>query len=242
MRPINIRQIDIDHILIEYEQIINEDINLHVSRIAEKLREDNIRGLISVIPTYCSVLIEYNPLIITYEEMKRYIKDAVAKLADNTNTLRVRTIIVPVLYGGNQGPDLAEVARINGLSEKEVISIHTGNTYRVYMIGFNPGYPYLGGLDSRISTPRLDEPRIKVKAGSVAIGGEQTGIYSTDSPGGWRLIGHTPIVLFDSKSEDPVLLKAGDNVKFKSVDEKTYLKIKKLIENNQYNIEVVQES
>ncbi|MBL5897688.1 5-oxoprolinase subunit PxpB [Lelliottia amnigena] len=125
-----------------------------------------------------------------------------------------RFIEIPVVYGGAGGPDLGEVARHAGLSEKQVVELHSSIDYVVWFLGFQPGFPYLGGLPERLATPRRAEPRLQVPAGSVGIGGAQTGIYPLVSPGGWQLIGHTPLPLFDSKRDEPVLLRPGDTVRF----------------------------
>jgi KipI family sensor histidine kinase inhibitor len=125
-----------------------------------------------------------------------------------------RFIEIPVVYGGAGGLDLGEVARHAGLSEKQVVELHSSIDYVVWFLGFQPGFPYLGGLPERLATPRRAEPRLQVPAGSVGIGGAQTGIYPLVSPGGWQLIGHTPLPLFDSKRDEPVLLRPGDTVRF----------------------------
>ena len=125
-----------------------------------------------------------------------------------------RFIEIPVVYGGAGGPDLGEVARHAGLSEKQVVELHSANDYVVWFLGFQPGFPYLGELPEQLATPRRAEPRLQVPAGSVGIGGAQTGIYPLVSPGGWQLIGHTPLPLFDSKRDEPVLLRPGDTVRF----------------------------
>ncbi|WP_407435339.1 5-oxoprolinase subunit PxpB [Lelliottia sp.] len=125
-----------------------------------------------------------------------------------------RFIEIPVVYGGASGPDLGEVARHAGLSEKQVVELHSANDYVVWFLGFQPGFPYLGGLPEQLATPRRAEPRLQVPAGSVGIGGAQTGIYPLASPGGWQLIGHTSLPLFDSKRDEPVLLRPGDTVRF----------------------------
>lgn len=125
-----------------------------------------------------------------------------------------RFIEIPVVYGGAGGPDLGEVARHAGLSEKQVVELHSSIDYVVWFLGFQPGFPYLGGLPEQLATPRRAEPRLQVPAGSVGIGGAQTGIYPLVSPGGWQLIGHTPLPLFDSKRDEPVLLRPGDTVRF----------------------------
>ena len=125
-----------------------------------------------------------------------------------------RFIEIPVVYGGAAGPDLGEVARHAGLSEQQVVELHSANDYVVWFLGFQPGFPYLGGLPEQLATPRRAEPRLQVPAGSVGIGGAQTGIYPLVSPGGWQLIGHTSLPLFDSKRDEPVLLRPGDTVRF----------------------------
>ena len=133
-----------------------------------------------------------------------------------------RILTIPVHYGGSFGPDLPEVAEYHGMTPSEVIALHSAVTYRVYMIGFSPGFPFLGGLDPRLHTPRKKSPREKVPAGSVGIADQQTGIYSLDSPGGWRLIGRTPVKLFDLSREEPLLLGAGDRVLFQPITENEF--------------------
>ncbi len=125
-----------------------------------------------------------------------------------------RYIEIPVVYGTAAGPDLGEVARHAGLSEKQVVELHSSIDYVVWFLGFQPGFPYLGGLPEQLATPRRDEPRLQVPAGSVGIGGAQTGIYPLATPGGWQLIGHTPLPLFDPHRDEPVLLRPGDTVRF----------------------------
>ncbi|MFP4456443.1 MAG: 5-oxoprolinase subunit PxpB [Clostridia bacterium] len=241
MQPKRVLPIDINYILVEYEQIISKKINLKVIQLTKSIEKNEIEGIKSIIPTYSSLLIEYDPSINTVEKMLETITNLANNLEDESENSKSRLVKIPVLYGGDFGPDLTEVARINNLNEHEVIEIHKSNIYRVYMLGFNPGYPYMGGLDKRIATPRLDEPRTKVPAGSVAIGGEQTGIYSITSPGGWRLIGHTPLEMFNPEEDDPTLLRAGDEVMFYEVSLKDYEQIKKDINDGMYkvNIELV---
>ena len=125
-----------------------------------------------------------------------------------------RYIEIPVVYGTAAGPDLGEVARHAGLTEKQVVELHSSMDYVVWFLGFQPGFPYLGGLPEQLATPRRNEPRLQVPAGSVGIGGAQTGIYPLATPGGWQLIGHTPLPLFDPDRDEPVLLRPGDTVRF----------------------------
>src|SRR5699024_980827 len=143
---------------------------------------------------------------------------------------------IPVLYGSEWGPDLVDVAEINNLTEDEVINIHTEPSYLVYFLGFTPGFPFLGGMSEKIITPRLPNPRMRIRAGSVGIANNQTGIYPVSSPGGWRLIGHTPIPLYDSKKEWPFLLSPGDKLKFKSVTKEEYAEIVNRLQKNEYNL------
>jgi inhibitor of KinA len=139
---------------------------------------------------------------------------------------RRRTVEIPVCYGGEYGPDLEFVARHNGLDAEEVIRIHTAGEYLVYMIGFTPGFPYLGGLSARIAAPRLEKPRFKVPGGSVGIAGRQTGIYPLTAPGGWRLIGRTPLSLFTPALDPPCLLRPGDAVTFKAISREEYERLR----------------
>ena len=132
---------------------------------------------------------------------------------------------IPVLYGGEMGPDLAFVAQNAGISEEEVVKIHTSTEYLIYMLGFTPGFTYLGGMSDKIATPRLKQPRVKIPAGSVGIAGKQTGVYPVDSPGGWQLIGRTPVKMYDPDREVPILPQAGQYIKFKAVSQAEYDKI-----------------
>lgn len=141
---------------------------------------------------------------------------------------------IPVLYGGEYGPDIENIATHNNLSIEEVIKIHTSGEYLVYMLGFTPGFPYLGGMDKRIATPRLKTPRTKIPGGSVGIAGEQTGVYPIESPGGWQLLGRTPLNFFDPNNEKPFLINAGEYIKFVQISEEEYHKIIEQIKNKTY--------
>lgn len=179
-------------------------------------------GLIETVPAYNSLAIFFDALIVknnqsvditAFEAVKLFAEKRINEI-ETTLLLPGKTVHIPVYYNGE---DLQEVASQHQLSEQEVISIHTSQTYRVFMIGFLPGFAYMGSLDERIATPRLPSPRANVKAGSVGIAGFQTGIYSIPSPGGWQIIGQTPIKIFDKTKTNPCLLKAGDVVEFKSI-------------------------
>ncbi len=153
---------------------------------------------------------------------------------DNIEIPPPTVIEIPVLYGGEMGPDIQNVAEHNGKTVEEVIQIHTSEEYLIYMIGFIAGFPYLGGMSKEIATPRLKSPRVKIDGGSVGIAGEQTGVYPVDSPGGWQLIGRTPLKLYDAEREKPVLLEAGQYIKFKSVTPEEYDAILKAVEDGSY--------
>lgn len=188
--------------------------------------KENVAGIGEVVPAFSSLLVRYDPLVTDYEEVVFRIGKAAAdlELADVEKSPG-EIVEIPVCYGGEFGEDLADVAAHNNITEQEVISIHSGGLYRLYMIGFLPGFPYLGGLDKRICCPRLKSPRTKIPAGAVGIGGEQTGIYPMESPGGWRLIGRTPLTLFDPDGILPLPYKAGDMIKFTAIDKAEYGKI-----------------
>lgn len=228
-------------ILIEFGKEISPEINSKITATVQLMKEQHIEGVVDIIPAFCSLLINYDPRVISYDEitkrMKRLLKMDV-KAGESTK----RVFEIPVCYGGQYGPDLANIAEHAGLSEEEVIEIHSSRDYLIYMLGFLPGFCYLGGLDERIHTPRLANPRIKINAGSVGIGGSQTGIYPLDSPGGWQLMGMTPVKTYDPEREVPILLSAGDYIRFIPVDEEEYLRIKELVERGEYQCTVHEEA
>lgn len=201
-------------IVVEFGDIIDEDINRKVINLMKNIESSSlINSIYEMIPTYRSLMIIYNPLKITFNDLINSVKN----IESNLKVLdkREKNIIkIPVLYGNDYGPDIDTVAKHNRLSIEEVIRLHSEAEYLVYMLGFTPGFTYLGGMNNKLETPRLDNPRVKIPEGSVGIAGKQTGVYPIESPGGWQLIGRTPIKLYNLKRENPILLKAGDYVKF----------------------------
>jgi KipI family sensor histidine kinase inhibitor len=202
-------------ILIELGSEIDPDINTQVFALADSVEAAEIAAVVELIPTYRSLLVSYDPTISKYDEMRDRLDSFVTELEAIVEAAgESRIVELPVVYGGEDGPDLESVAEHADLSVQEVIDIHSGVDYRVYMIGFAPGFPYLGGLDQRIVTPRLKTPRISVPAGSVGIAESQTGVYPNASPGGWQLIGRTASVLFDVTKSSPSLITPGSKVRF----------------------------
>lgn len=224
-------------IVMEFGDTIEKEINARIAAVVENLKKKKIDGILDILPTYRSILINYDPVKISYGEMMDILK-GLSKADSNKQSDEVRLIEIPTLYGGKYGPDIDFVAKNAKLSEEEVIKIHSGTDYLVYMMGFIPGFTYLGGLDERIATPRLKSPRLKIDPGSVGIAGSQTGMYPLESPGGWQLIGRTPLKLFDDTKEPPVFIQAGDYIRYVPIDQKEYDRIKKEVENDTFKVSI----
>ena len=206
--------------LVEFAEFIDPAINSAVVALTNSLRL--YHGISEVTPAYRSLLLEYDPLQFDYPE----IIDLIRSAAINITSADEKTVCeIMVCYGGKFGPDIDTVAKHNGISVNDVISLHSEREYQVYMLGFLPGFPYLGGLSSKIATPRLASPRLSIPPGSVGIAGTQTGIYPISSPGGWQLIGRTPQKLFMPKHPQPILLAAGDWLRFVPISEQDYYEI-----------------
>ena len=218
-------------LVVEFGNIIDVEVNRKVLALDQALRQRKVFGVEELVPTYSSLLVRYNPLKTTYEQLVYQIRD-IERTIQTTPAKKTKRgeIVIPVVYGGEYGPDLKHVAELHGLTEEEVVRIHSGKPYTVYMIGFVAGFPYLGVVDDAIATPRLETPRIKVPEGSVGIAGKQTGIYPCEAPGGWRIIGKTPIKLFDPSKDPPALLKPGDTVRFKPITEREFQALKEKAE------------
>ncbi len=205
-------------LIVEFGQRVDSQINQITRAFAEHLLSHPIPGVYDVVPTYTTVAVHYHPEsflgdVLPWQRLQRQL-EAVLTQGIETASAVARVVEVPVYYGGDQGPDLIEVAQKCGLAEEEVVQLHSSPVYTVYMLGFLPGFPYIGGLDKRLNMPRRKTPRTTVPAGSVAIAGEQAAIYPMESPGGWNLIGRTPVTLFQPQAEPPCLLQPGDKVRF----------------------------
>ena len=215
-------------ISIDFGQAIDPKINRQIRQVIEQIKLLQLDGIIELVPTYCALLVQYDAMVYSYSDICRILEPTLQEsVTDSANEL-VTIVEIPTVYGGEFGPDLGFVASYNHLSEAEVVSIHSGTDYLVYMLGFIPGFTYLGGMDPRIATPRLSSPRTLIPAGSVGIAGEQTGTYPSDSPGGWQIIGRTPVTMYDMSKEQAALLQAGDYVRYVSIDENEFHRIKSL--------------
>lgn len=206
---------------------IDAQVNDQVHGLVSTIRKSGLPGILDLVGAYATVTVHYEPSIwagqgtppheaVTSEILRLWKETGASSLRPS------RLVEIPVCYGGDFGPDLEEVAHHCGLSPKAVITRHSSSAYRVFMLGFAPGFAYLGGLDPTLATPRRETPRLKVPAGSVGIAGAQTGIYPLDTPGGWRIIGRTPLKLFDPSLEEPCLLGPGDRLLFSPIDEATF--------------------
>jgi KipI family sensor histidine kinase inhibitor len=200
-------------LLVTLGSSIDEPTNRRVHALAHALARSNLAGVGGGVPGYATLLVHFDPLVCARDALAAHIDSLLTSdlVLDAPET---RLVSIPVRYGGQDGPDLAFVAQNAGLSELEVIKLHSQPVYTVYMMGFTPGFPYLGGMDVRLSAPRLATPRNRIPAGSVGIAGEQTGIYPVDSPGGWRIIGRTSLKLFNLDAEHPFYLTPGDHLRF----------------------------
>jgi KipI family sensor histidine kinase inhibitor len=203
-------------VLVELGDTISPDVNRRVQQLMLQLQQAPLPGVREIAPGYRSLLVVYDPLRIAPAELEQRITEAAAQQG-TAGLPQAKLLTVPVFYGGDYGPDLEGVAGHLGITADEVIRLHTETIYRVYMIGFTPGYPYMGELSAALAVPRRRTPRTKVPKGSVGIAQRQTGIYPVESPGGWQIIGWTPIELFDPTRRLPSLLEMGDRVKFEAV-------------------------
>lgn len=221
-------------LVVEFGDTIDPQTNREVHNLASRLDKMEIPGLVEMVPTYRSLLVSFDPMVASFENIKQSIENADDQ-SDDSAASESRVVKIPTLYAGEYGLDIEFVAQNAGLSIDDVVSIHSGTDYLVYMMGFAPGFPYLGGLDERLATPRLESPRVEIPAGSVGIAEGQTGIYPIASPGGWRLIGRTPLLLFDPNTEPPTVINAGDYVRFVPMaSEAEYLETERQVEAGEY--------
>ncbi|MFE8699530.1 5-oxoprolinase subunit PxpB [Cytobacillus sp. FJAT-54145] len=204
-------------IIIQFGEEITKEANYFVHDAAKRIQLNPFQGYIELVPAFHTLTVHYDPVLVqsnmpylyVIQEIKKRLEGKIDNLKRNGKMVKI-----PVCYEHEFAPDIDIVAKHNGLTKKEVIHLHTKNIYDVYFLGFSPGFPFLGGMDKNLSTPRKDSPRLKIPAGSVGIAGMQTGIYPIETPGGWQIIGRTPVTLFDAKLSPPSRIVAGDQVQF----------------------------
>ncbi len=219
-----LRQAGDSALVVEFEERIDPALNARVIAVARAIERSQHDGVRDVVPTYCSLTVYFDPLRTRVDRLVDDLQAHACLEGDAPEEDRPPTL-VPVCYGGEYGPDLEAVARFAQCSAGEAIALHTAETYRVYMLGFVPGFSYMGSVNPRIAIPRHATPRVQVPAGSVGIAGRQTGVYPAATPGGWHLVGRTPLVPFDPARAEPFLFKAGDRVRFQPISCEEYKKL-----------------
>ncbi len=221
-------------LVVEFGDHIDRTLSDDVLRLHASLRSSGLRGVVETVPTFRSLMVHYDPLATTRADLEA----AIASLLDRAAGLPAPATLwrVPVCYDGEFAPDLAEVARLTGIAPSEVAALHSGTRYHVYMLGFLPGFPYMGDLPAQLALPRRADPRVRVPAGSISIATTLTAIYPYESPGGWHLIGTTPIRLFDCERAPPALFAPGDTVLFEPIDATAFASIKRKVESGSYQV------
>ena len=210
--------------MVEFADRIDPVINGTAIALAEAIQAAALQGVRDVVPTYRSVAVYFDPLRTNLDELRARVEHGASR-ASPAEAKPVDPIRVPVCYEGDFGPDLADVAAFAGVSEAEAVRLHASRVYRVFMLGFVAGFAYMGTVDERIAIPRLSTPRVRVPVGAVGIAGVQTGIYPVSTPGGWRIIGRTPLKPFDLTRDEPALFKPGDAVQFHAIDPGEYARV-----------------
>ena len=212
-------------LIIRLGNTIHPAVQRRIRELLSDLVRRRIPGIVEIVPAYTTVAIYYDILEWSFCNLKHELCELISH-REEAPDVDLRLVEIPVCYGGEFGPDLEFVAQYNSLTPDDVIEIHSSADYLVYMIGFAPGFPYLGGMSDRIATPRRDSPRLKIPAGSVGIAGRQTGVYPIETPGGWQLIGRTPIELFCPKVDPPTLVHAGDKIRFKPIPQHEFAEMR----------------
>lgn len=222
-------------LVVEFGDRVDRALSNDVLRLNARVRSESLDGVVETVPTFRSLMIHFDPLVTTKGDLER----AVGGLLDYDRGSKILATQwrIPVCYEGKFAPDLAEVAQLTGLTPGDVVAMHSGTRYHVYMLGFLPGFPYMGDLPAQLALPRRADPRLRVPAGSISIATSLTAIYPYESPGGWHLIGATPIRLFDVERPRPALLVPGDAVIFQPIDRACYGRVREAVENGGYEVE-----
>jgi KipI family sensor histidine kinase inhibitor len=222
-------------LVVEFGDGVDRGLSERVLRLDAIIRSNRVAGIVETVPTFRSLAVYYDPLLTSRGELQR----AIEPLLDLGDSRRAGAKLwrVPVCYEGEFAPDLAEVARLTGLAPNDVVALHSGTLFHVYMLGFLPGFPYMGDLPAPLALPRRADPRLRVPAGSISIATSLTAIYPFESPGGWHLIGVTPIRMFDPEHPKPALFAPGDAVRFQPIDAAAFASIRRAVENRSYDAE-----
>ena len=224
------RRVGEETLLVEFENKIALDVSEQVQRLSGLLMDEQVAGIYECIPSFRSLAIDYNPLTVSHEHIETICRQL---LQGDPSAHRQRSrhhAVVPVQYGGEWGPDLDEIAATLQLTPEELVKIHSSLVYTVYMVGFSNGFAYMGDTHELLDLPRRSAPRVVVPVGSIAVAKKQTGIYQLSSPGGWHLLGRTPIPMFDPARERPAFLEAGDRVTFKPINPEEYEEIEQKVQ------------
>lgn len=219
-----------------FENEISKEVNGFVTSFACAVEQKGIKGVIELIPAFNSVTVLYDSTVTSAGTLKIKLERIIKKLGNSQQSSAV-LYKIPVCYEEEFSPDMKNVEAHTGLSREEIIEIHSSTDYLIYMLGFLPGFAYLGEMDKRLATPRLDSPRVEISRGAVGIGGEQTGIYPVASPGGWQLIGRTPVLVYDRERENPILYKSGDYIRFVPISRNEYFEIEKAVQGGTYTVQ-----
>lgn len=226
-------------VTVQFKNEISKEVNSYVTSLCAEIENNKIKGVIEYIPTFCSVSVLYDCTLISAKKLISKL-EKIIKNIKITSSRKAKLYEIPVCYDDCFALDMGNVCEHSHLTREEVIARHSGRDYLIYMLGFLPGFAYLGGMDEALATPRLDSPRSEIFEGAVGIGGEQTGIYPVASPGGWQLIGKTPVKVYDKERENPILYSSGDYIRFVPVSLAEYDQIKSQINTGTYRVKVTE--